>query len=204
MKIALFGATGRTGRIILKLARQEGHFVNALVRNSASLSSNDATVIIGDATNANAVMETVATSQAVISALGTDGGTVLTEALPKIITAMKKQGISRLITIGTAGILNSRLEEGKLRYESSESRRRLTRAAEEHRRVYELLAASDLDWTIVCPTYLPDGEMTKHYRVEKDYLPEDGREISTGDTAYFTYRQLFSEDYYKTRVGIAY
>ncbi|KAF6618583.1 NAD(P)H-binding protein, partial [Paenibacillus sp. EKM208P] len=79
-----------------------------------------------------------------------------------------------------------------------------TRAAEEHRRVYELLRESALDWTIVCPTYLPDGARTGIYRVEKDFLPEGGSQINTADTADFTYRQCKSYEFVRTRVGIAY
>jgi putative NADH-flavin reductase len=121
-----------------------------------------------------------------------------------LIRLMQEQSVPRLITVGTAGILQSRTEPGLYRYESSETRRRSTRAAEEHRRVYERLRDSALDWTIVCPTYLPDGVRTGIYRVEKNLLPEGGTQISTADTADFTYRQLSSTDFLHTRVGIAY
>ena len=42
---------------------------------------------------------------------------------------------------------------------------------------------SKLEWTIVCPTYLPDGERLGKYRTESNYLPEGGIEISVSDTA---------------------
>jgi len=65
-----------------------------------------------------------------------------------------------LLDKAETGILNSRTESGKLRYQSNESKRKITRAAKEHHKVYELLESADLDWTTVCPTYLPDGEHT--------------------------------------------
>jgi uncharacterized protein len=43
----------------------------------------------------------------VISALNTDGTTTLTDSMPLIIKAMKNEGIKVIITIGTAGILQS-------------------------------------------------------------------------------------------------
>ena len=96
--------------------------------------------------------------------------------MPHIIEAMENEGIQRIITIGTAGILQSRTTPNLLRYQSSESKRKLTRAAEEHHKVYNLLKQSTLEWTIVCPTYLPDGESLGDYRVERDFLPVDGIE----------------------------
>jgi len=67
-----------------------------------------------------------------------------------------------------------------------------------------MLKQSTLDWTIVCPTYLPDGERLGEYRVERDYLPVDGAKIHVPDTAEFTYKQINSDQYIKSRVGIAY
>jgi putative NADH-flavin reductase len=141
---------------------------------------------------------------AVISALGTDGAFVLTESTPLIIKAMNKENVRRIITIGTAGILQSRVSPELLRYESSESNRKLTRAAEEHHKAFNLLRTSDLEWTIVCPTYLPDGERLGTYRVERDRLPEDGKRISVPDTAEFAYKQINETTYARSRVGIAY
>lgn len=117
---------------------------------------------------------------------------------------MKKEGVSRIISVGTAGILQSRTEPDLLRYQSSESKRKLTRAAEDHHKAYTLLKESGLDWTIVCPTYLPDGEITGTYRVEKDFLPVDGSKISTGDTAHFTFSLIREPRFSESRVGIAY
>ena len=117
---------------------------------------------------------------------------------------MENEGIQRIITIGTAGILQSRTTPNLLRYQSSESKRKSTRAAEEHHKVYDMLKQSTLEWTIVCPTYLPDGERLGEYRVERDFLPVDGVKINVSDTAEFTYKQIESNNYIKSRVGIAY
>ena len=42
------------------------------------------------------------------------------------------------------------------------------------------------------------------YRVERDFLPEGGVKIYVSDTAEFTYKQIESNNYIKSRVGIAY
>ncbi|TKH46672.1 hypothetical protein C1I60_00535 [Paenibacillus terrae] len=211
MNLLLLGATGRVGRFILEYALADGHTVTALARSSDKLEAyklrygTQLQIVEGNATHAEDVAQALeGRTTAVISALNTDGTTTLSVNMRLLIRLMQEQSVPRLITVGTAGILQSRTEPCLYRYESSETRRRSTRAAEEHRRVYELLRDSALDWTIVCPTYLPDGARTGIYRVEKDLLPEGGTQISTADTADFTYRQLSSTDFLHTRVGIAY
>src|SRR5699024_11520053 len=82
-----------------------------------------------------------------------------------------------------AGILNSRNEPDLYRFQSSESKRKTTTAAKDHLAAYELLEKSNLDWTVVCPTYLPDDEIIGEYRTEIDYLPKNAKKISVGDTA---------------------
>lgn len=204
MKLAIFGATGRVGSEILKRALEDGHQVKALQRSPKLDKHPNLEAVFGNVREGKDVERTIAGTDAVFSALGTDKTTTLTDALPFIIESMERHGIKRIITIGTAGILNSRLEEGKLRYQGGDSNRKMTFAAEEHEKAYRLMEQSDLEWTIVCPTYLPDGEAKGGYRVEKDFLPEGGKEISTGDTGEFAYQQLEDSTYVRSRVGIAY
>lgn len=205
MKIAIFGATGRVGNVLLNKALADGHEVTALARTPGKLKQDNLlTIIEGDIREALSVETVIKDADIVFSAIGTDKTTTLTEAIPHIIKAMKESNINRIVTIGTAGILQSKTDPEKLRYEAGDSKRRLTFAAEEHHKVYELLKQSQLEWTIVCPTYLPDGESEGNYRVEKDFLPDNGKKISVGDTADFAFDQLTSGEYLYSRVGIAY
>lgn len=204
MKLAIFGATGRVGGEILKRALEDGHQVTALQRSPKLDKHPNLATVFGNVRNKKDIERTIAEADVVISALGTDKTTTLTDAMPVIIESMESNGINRIITIGTAGILNSRLEEGKLRYQGGDSNRKMTFAAEQHEKAFRMLEQSGLEWTIVCPTYLPDGEAKGGYRAEKDYLPEGGKEISVGDTAEFAYRQLEDTTYTRSRVGLAY
>lgn len=206
MHILLLGATGRVGSHILNYSLKDGHLVTALVRDSGKiqLENERLNVIEGNVLNAPVLLQAVHGADIVISALGTDQSTTLTDVAPLIISAMDKEGVKRIITVGTAGILNSRTQPDILRYQSGESKRKLTRAAEEHENFYRSLKGSSLDWTIVCPTYLPDEPPVGHYRTEREYLPENGTKISVQDTASFVYSLIDSDEYIKTRVGIAY
>lgn len=206
MHILVLGATGRVGSHIVTRALQDGYQVTALVRTPQKINTQHErlAIIAGNVLEPKDLLHAMHGVDAVISALNTDGTTTLSKSMPLLINAMLHEGIKRIITVGTAGILQSRTEPEKLRYQSNESRRKSTRAAEEHEQVFTLLSGSTLEWTIVCPTYLPDGEVRGNYRVERDVLPEGGTEITVGDTAEFTYRQLSDRRFINTRVGICY
>jgi len=71
MRIALFGATGGTGRAVIDRALQAGHQVKALARRADKLLPRDGlTVVQGDAMVAEDVARTMADSDAVVVALG--------------------------------------------------------------------------------------------------------------------------------------
>lgn len=205
MNVFILGATGRVGSKVVTQALRDHHNVSVLVRSPEKLSIKDGvTIVEGDVLNEDDVMKASEGADVMISALGTDKTTTLSESTPILLSVMKKQGIKRIITVGTAGILNSRTDPGFYRFESSESKRKTTRAAKEHLAVYEMLNKSQVEWTIICPTYLPEGDARGGYRVEENYLPEDGKEISTGDTANFVYQELIERNHIAKRVGIAY
>ncbi|WP_066251878.1 NAD(P)-dependent oxidoreductase [Neobacillus drentensis] len=206
MNICLFGATGRVGSIILENALSQEHNVRVLVRDSRKLkhSADGLLVKEGNVLNEKDISSCISGSDVVISALNTDGTTTMSESMPFIIEHMKEHGIQRIISIGTAGILQARSAPYLYRFQSSESKRKSTRDAEEHLKAYLLLMDSGLDWTVVCPTYLPIGERKGHYRYEKDFLPDNPSSISIYDTADFAFGQLFTNEFIGSRVGLTY
>ncbi|MCK1987805.1 SDR family oxidoreductase [Lysinibacillus fusiformis] len=206
MKILVLGATGRVGRQIVEFALQDQHEVTTFVRDSHKLQLDNKNLHMfqGNVLNKKDLEQAMVNVDVVVSALNTDGNDTLSSSISLILEVMEQYTIKRIITIGTAGILQSRVSPTILRYQSTESKRKSTFAAKEHQYVFEQLHDSNVDWTIVCPTYLPDGSFTGVYRVERNFLPEGGSEISVADTASFAYQQIFSKEFVKTRVGIAY
>ncbi|UOQ92721.1 NAD(P)H-binding protein [Halobacillus shinanisalinarum] len=205
MKLAVFGATGRVGSRVVNMAVRENIEVNAHVRDikRAEQIIPEANLIKGDVTKSKDVEATLRDCELVFSALGTDKTDTLSKAIPIMIQLMKKHQVERIITIGTAGILNSRFEENKFRFETNESKRRLTFAAEEHLSVFKTLSQSSLSWTILCPTYLPDGEAEGRVRYEQNFLPEGGKKITVGDTAQFAFQEIKTPRFPHLRVGLS-
>ncbi|OUZ06699.1 NAD(P)-dependent oxidoreductase [Bacillus pumilus] len=205
MKIALFGAHGRVGQAFLRFVQVDDRYiVRSLIRTNREEMLAGMFQVTGNSRNRDDVLETIKGADIVVSCLSTDGDDTLSVSMEHIVQAMKQSNTSRIITIGTAGILKARQQPELYRFETNESKRPTSRAAKEHAKAFELLQSTDLDWTIICPTYLPDGEVTRSYRYEKDFLPIDGKKISVEDTAHFLYQQLNSKEFVHQRVGIAY
>lgn len=206
MKICILGSTGRVGSELLKLALHDSHDITVLVRdqNKLAFSHRNLQIIEGNVLDEHDVKKALKEVDIVISALGTDGNGTLSKSMQIIIKNMKKEGISRIVTIGTAGILQARMNPKIYRFQSEESKRRSTTAAEDHLAAYLALKNSGLCWTIICPTHLIDGEKTGMYRTEVDVLPLNGSKITVGDTAHFAWSLINKEAYENSRVGIAY
>lgn len=206
MRILLLGATGRVGKQILDLLLEANHEVTVLVRDVQKVTIQHPllNIIQGDVLQREIVRESIEGIDGVISALNTNENETLSNSMQILVPLLEELHIQRIVTIGTAGILQSRVEPTILRYLSSESKRKSKTAAEDHEKVFHILNGSQLNWTIICPTYLPDGQMTKNYRVSKNFLPAEGKSISTGDTAHFAVKEFFEENFSQYRVGICY
>lgn len=202
MTLLLVGSTGRTGQFIRSYVESRGASVKRLVRSPHEPCS-DSFIVIGDVRDEDTVQEAMKGVSGVICALGTEGNGTLMRGMDNLISAMCSQGINRIVTIGTAGILPSTVEPGLLRYQSIENKRTNHEAAIEHHHVYTELAKTTLEWTIVCPTRLVQQAKESNYRFQRERLPEGGNQISFEATAEFAAAEYFNREYVKARVGIS-
>ncbi|WP_210414828.1 NAD(P)-dependent oxidoreductase [Microlunatus elymi] len=107
--IALFGATGRTGRRVLDRALAAGLTVRALVRDLAKLTatSERLSVVRGDVLDPASVAETVSGADVVLSLFGQVKGssaTLQTAGTLVITNAMAAQGVKRIVTLSGGGL----------------------------------------------------------------------------------------------------
>lgn len=171
MNIALFGASGKTGRQFLQQALDQGYSVRALVRNPGKLDTThpNLTVIPGDVLNADDVRRTVEGSDAVVSLFGHVKGspaTLQTDGTRNIVDAMKKTGVRKIISLSGGGLpfekdepkFADRLIRGIMKLFVP----KILADAEAHA---EVLRQSGLDWIVVRGPRLNDGPRTGAYRV---------------------------------------
>jgi len=209
MKIAIFGATGHTGKFILRDALDAGHSASVLVRNPSKLPPGKykLTIHLGDATDGDNVDDTIFGQDAVVSALGLTAdarpATVAT-AIGHIIGAMQSNRLQRIVVIAGAGVLLDR-KTGAMRIDSPTYPEEYRVYGMEHRRVHEALAASKLDWTLICPPAMYDTETEDagELRWEFDVMPEHGKRAAYAAVARFALAALTDDQYIGRRVGVA-
>jgi putative NADH-flavin reductase len=208
MKIAIFGATGHTGHNILHDVLAAGHSAAVLVRNPSKLPPGkyNLTIHLGDATDADNVEDAVFGQGAVISALGLGNSSApgtLATAMRNIVAAMQANRITRLVAVAGTGILLDPTTGG-LRIDSPSYPPQYRAYAEEHRRVYEVLQTSSLDWTLVCPPAMYDPEgAAPALRWALDVLPEQGKRAAYAAVAQFSLAAVDRTDTVGRRVGVA-
>ncbi len=113
MKIAVFGGTGTTGRLLIAQALSEGHVVVALARHPEKLVMvhERLAVVAGDLANLAAIAQTVEGADGVISLLGQGKpvkGTPIAHGTRSIIAAMEKYGVRRIVVVATASAADPR------------------------------------------------------------------------------------------------
>jgi putative NADH-flavin reductase len=210
MKVIVFGATGGIGRLLVAGALELGHAVTAFVRNAQSLEPRDGLrVIQGDIFDAQSVGDAIDGHRAVLSALGARTlkvEPVLSRAIPLIINGMHFHSVDRIVTVGAAGAL---YPAGKYQPPIASVLFAIIRATvlrhpmADQRAQERLLAASDLDYTIVRAPRLTDDPATGTYRVLPDALPSSSRRISRADVADFMLQQLVDPRFHRRGVYLA-
>jgi putative NADH-flavin reductase len=190
MHIALFGATGGTGRQVLAQALAQGHNVSALVRDPSKLTERTGlTLVTGDVLDQAATTRCIQGTEAVICVLGSHGSRDPVEAAGTrtILEGMRQAGVRRLIAVTSLGVGDSREQiNWAFRLIMDLTLKPIMTAKEEQER---LIKDSGLDWTIIRPGGLTDGPRTGAYRYGRDRSIKGGR-ISRADVADFVLRQL--------------
>jgi len=191
MRILVIGATGGTGREVVRQALAKGYQVNALARSAADAAPllPGADIIEGDARDEGAVAKALFGCEGVISALGTKMAplhkeTLLSEGTRILINEMQKQGVRRLVCVTGIGAGDSRGHGGFL-YDHIAQPLLLKSTYEDKDRQEDEVRKSGLDWTIVRPTALTDGRATENIRVVTDLTDFHGGSIARADVADF-------------------
>ncbi|BDT93737.1 MULTISPECIES: NAD(P)-dependent oxidoreductase [Nocardia] len=206
MKIAVFGATGTVGRLVVERALREGHEVTAFTRSAAGVAQRHERlrVVEGDVLDTHSVQRAVEGQDAVLISLGNGRkGVVRAEGTKAIIAAMNRTGVERLICQTTLGVGDSR---GNLNFlwKYVMFGLLLRPAYADHVQQEKYVEASDLDWTIVRPSAFTDGPATGSYRRG---FPAGERgltlKIARADIADFMVEQLTDTTYLRQAPGIS-
>ncbi len=198
MKILVLGATGGTGRLIVRDALAEGHSVVALVRSEQSANEvPGADVFVGNALDEGSLVRALDGCDAVISSLGTGMSpfrevTLLSDATRALTAAMTRSGARRLVCITGLGAGDSQ-GHGGLLYDRLILPLLLRNVYRDKDRQEAAIRISSLDWVIVRPAVLNDEPPHGNVRAVTDLTGVHGGKIARADVARFVVDQLTTD-----------
>jgi putative NADH-flavin reductase len=210
VKIAVVGATGRTGRQVVEQALARGDDVIAVARHPETLAprGSGAAVVAADVLDRAAVAGALAGAGAVVSALGIGASrqptAVYSEGTANILHAMGAHGITKLAVI-SAVPAGPRAEQPFLqRHVSIPILERIFGASyDDMRRMETLLRGSGADWVCLRPPRLVSKKATGRYRIDASRpLPKAGS-ITYADLATALLDSLTRPDLYRRTTYVA-
>ena len=106
MRLAIFGATGPTGRLLVDKALAAGHDLAVYARDPGKVTATSPRlrVVQGSLTDTAAIARVVQGRDAVISLLGPKGkspGLPISAGTANIVAAMKRHGVRRIVATAT-------------------------------------------------------------------------------------------------------
>jgi uncharacterized protein YbjT (DUF2867 family) len=168
MNLLVFGATGKTGSLVVERALAKGHAITVLVRDPIKFTRPNVRVLAGDATNPSDVLAAMRGQHAVIETIG--GTTpykttsLETDAINAIIAAMHEERVQRLIIISMMGIGDSRAQ-APFWYKYLLMPTFLRGSTQDKTRKEAAVRASGLDYVIARPPILKDTATLGHVKI---------------------------------------
>lgn len=207
-RVLIVGATGGTGRQLVMQALERGYEVTALVRDSSTLDvvHPRLTTMQGDVLDEGCVLAAMRGQEAVLSALGHKRyfypTRILSEGTRNILRSMATHGVPRLVCETALGIGDSAGRMG-LYYTFFVIPVILPFYFWDKTRQERIIARSNVEWVIVRPGVLTNGEKRgrfRHGRNVGSFLSTV--RISRSDVADFMLNQLASDTYLRTAPGV--
>lgn len=198
--VAIFGATGKTGRRVLEQALDAGHSARVLVRDPDRLTRRDERigVVAGDVLDPASVRSTVEGADVVLSLFGHVKGSprrLQTDGTRNIVSAMQAQGVRRIVSLSGGGVPadgdRPRAADRAIRLLKQLVAKDVLADAVAH---VQVLRGSGLDWTVVRAPRLTEAPGTGAYRVGMVGV-DASTSISRDDLARFLLAQVDDDTY---------
>jgi putative NADH-flavin reductase len=200
MRVLVLGASGATGREVVRQALAQELSVTAFVRDPSRLKIDGTTVRVvqGNVSDYASVASAVEGQDAIISTLGVGrplhSDPIVIEGVRHVLRAMEHHGVSRLVYLSFIGVRDSRAAAGPvIRYIA---RFPLRHEIADHEAKEAAIQSSRCEWTIVRAPKLSNGPPTGRYREGEDIVARSLFPVlSRADVADFLLRQLHDRTY---------
>lgn len=211
-KVALLGGSGLAGRALIKEALYQGYTLRALAREKTDIPvvHSRLEVIEGSAADGESIAELLKGCSAVISTLGpSDKGKkhrdsyICSTATGHLIEHMSAAAITRYIFLSSASLVIPGDKRTNLfglltKYVGPLMLRDVVR---DKKREYRLVAASDLNWTMVRCSSIREGDFQQSVQAHINKVP--GGRVRTAELARFLVELLADTRFEKQSVFVA-
>ncbi|MEI6752812.1 MAG: NAD(P)-binding oxidoreductase [Paludibacter sp.] len=207
MKIVIFGATGKTGTLLLEQTLAKGHQVTAYVRNSQSIKNENKNlrIVVGNLSETLKIKDALAGAEACFSTLG---GNSLTKRSPELVSGIdnivriaEQEVVPRFIYLSSFGAGDSKkLMPAILKFFMVDLFLRVPLA--DHNINEQRIMNSKLQWTLVRPGGLTQGPLTGNVSHGTEAFKQGKTSISRADVAAFMLAQLQDSTYNKKAVWL--
>ncbi|MEO0571420.1 MAG: NAD(P)H-binding protein [Bacteroidota bacterium] len=190
MKIFLLGATGRTGKLVVKAALEKGYAVNCLVRDAQNVQLKEGvTVYEGYPTNRKDLEKAIKGCDVVINVLNVSRKsdfpwsslkspkTLISDTMAKVIEITRKMEIRRLLSCSAWGVHETK-KDIPFWFRLLIDRSNIGVAYTDHERQEQLLEKSSLDWTVVRPVGLTNSKKPQRVQASFENVPKPNLTIS--------------------------
>lgn len=201
MKVAVFGATGKTGDLTWRKARETGHEVTVFGRSVEKRYGNeDINRVAGDVLDYSSVSKAIAGQEAVLVCLGpvgTKDNQTLSQGAENIRRAMLEHGLTRVVFVSAAGVGDSWFRipwYSKILFSTM-----LKTILAEHAREEEIFGQEDLDWTAVRAAVLKTGASNRGVIASNEIQTKT---VFRADLAAFLVEELTTRKYVKQAICV--
>lgn len=205
MKLTIFGASGRTGRLVVAQALKRGDAVTAVLRRPATDADPRLTVhVVPDLSDTAALRAAIEGADAVLSAIGPRSRKDAPVAAPATRHILAAEP-GRLVVISAAPVEPPPADDGFLsrRIALPLIGRILRPVYDDLREMEAALRASSAAWTALRPPMLTDRAATGRYRTRIGGSVPRGFTVSRGDLAAGMLDCLGRPETIREAVGIA-
>ncbi len=196
--IAVIGGTGKSGKYLVKKLLEKDFRIKMLLRNPDQLELHHPTIekVKGDARNTADIVHLLQGCTAVLSTLGQPKGEspIFSTATSNVLNAMQKLNIRRYIVITGLSVDTPNDHKSEQVQQATDWMRSNYGPTTSDKQVeYELLAQSEMDWTLVRLPLIEQIDVANGIKVNLEDCPRD--HISATDLANFIIEQLSSNEY---------
>ncbi|XP_025080006.1 flavin reductase (NADPH)-like [Pomacea canaliculata] len=213
MKIAILGATGRTGLVLVRQALDQGHDVLALVRNPQAMTKqiqherlkayqvdlNDEATIVRPLKEADAVMSCIGAPP---SSSFFKSTTLYQDSAVVIVSAMRQTGLKKLVIMSGSGTKGEQGEMFLARVLRPLLKNLKSMASMED---YLEQQCADINYTVVRPPGLNEKPSTNKEIKSREgqYVPNAALYMPRADVARFMLSCLETDNYDRKMVAIS-